>query len=118
MARPVRRMPDSDALAARVRAVERALSDADSLPVIDDAQDLNDLAGRVERVEERLDELDGDVQALRGYVGHVEETTTPRRRPRKPRSRVALPHPVPDFDPAEEAEPAEPSLRERLSGLL
>jgi hypothetical protein len=67
---------DTDRLAARLDAVERALTDGET-----DLQDLDDaaaLADRVARLEARVDDLertqerlDGAVQAVRGYAGAV-----------------------------------------------
>jgi len=69
-------MPDDDALAERLDAVERALTDED-LAVADlgDAAELTreveSLSARLDDVEDRLDDLDAATQALRGYVGNV-----------------------------------------------
>jgi uncharacterized protein YoxC len=69
-------MSDTDALDERLCAVERALTDDDSgLTDLRDAAELTReieaLAGRIDDVEDRLDELDAATQALRGYVGNV-----------------------------------------------
>jgi len=64
----------SEELAERLRAVERALVDGDP----PDSVAAGDLAARVERVEDRLDDLaertltvEAAVLALRGYAGYV-----------------------------------------------
>ncbi|MFB6135116.1 MAG: hypothetical protein ABEJ55_09020 [Halanaeroarchaeum sp.] len=63
-------------LAERLRAVERAVTEAD-VPV-DDLQDEAEMTRRIEDLEERigdqarrLDDLDAAVDAVRGYVGHI-----------------------------------------------
>lgn len=141
-------MADVDALAERVRAVERALTDGDDLPSLDaaDAERVESLAERLERVEDRLDDLEADVEAVRGCVGHFDGppesararepgTRRPSVRRREPgthgdgtvreagrSARADLPHPVPEFDPVRDADSESDgesgSLRERLEGLL
>jgi hypothetical protein len=69
-------MPDDDALAERLDAVERTLTDEDlAVPDLGDAAELTreveSLSARLDDVEERLDDLDAATQALRGYVGNV-----------------------------------------------
>lgn len=69
-------MSDDD-LAARLQAVERALTDTDA-----DVADLSEtaavherldsLADDIEALSERLDALDATVQSLHGYVGELE----------------------------------------------
>lgn len=69
-------MTDDD-VERRLRAVERALTDADT-PVRDlsDAaavhERLDSLEAAVEDLTERLDALDATVQSLHGYVGELE----------------------------------------------
>jgi hypothetical protein len=66
---------DEEAFDERLRAVERALTDEGAPDRIADTAALSGRVEDVERdvatVEERLDELDAAVQALRGYVGAV-----------------------------------------------
>jgi hypothetical protein len=67
---------DTDRLAARLDAVERALTDGETdLQHLDDAAALADrvarLESRVEDLERTQDRLDGAVQAVRGYAGAV-----------------------------------------------
>ena len=68
-------MSDHDALDERLRAVERALTDADDLTDLretaDLARELERLSARLDDAEDCLDELDAATQALRGYVGNV-----------------------------------------------
>ncbi|WP_135827952.1 DUF7310 family coiled-coil domain-containing protein [Halorussus halobius] len=69
-------MSDDDALADRLDAVERALTDEDlSVPDLGDAAELTreveSLSARLDDIEDRLDDLDAATQALRGYVGNV-----------------------------------------------
>jgi ABC-type transporter Mla subunit MlaD len=68
-------MPDADTLDERLRAVERALADAEELPDLDAQAELaattDDLANRLDDLESRVDELDAAVQAVRGYVGTI-----------------------------------------------
>lgn len=71
-------MPDCDALDDRLRAVERAVTDADSNADLGALRDAAALAERLDDVEDRLDAVEEDVQALdaatqavRGYVGEV-----------------------------------------------
>lgn len=68
-------MSDED-LEARVSAVERALTDGESMPDLSDAADaerrLADLEAEVTALSERLDALDATVQSLHGYVGDLE----------------------------------------------
>lgn len=69
-------MPDDDALAERLRAVERALTDGDAdLTDVRTAaardRRLDELAARLDEAEARLDDIDAATQALRGYVGAV-----------------------------------------------
>jgi len=68
---------DRDDLTDRLAAVERRLTDGET--PVDPATDVDALAARVEELEtglrdvdERVDELERGVQALRGYVGGVE----------------------------------------------
>lgn len=68
--------PTSDPLAARVRAVERALVDGE--PPGEGLASTADLAERVEAIEDRLSDLDdrladleAGLQAVRGYIGEV-----------------------------------------------
>lgn len=82
--------PDIDALAARLSAVERAVTDDETRPAASppvespyrcddpDHSDDPDFDGRLSAVEEaladldaRLDEVEAATQALRGYVGAV-----------------------------------------------
>jgi len=64
-----------DALAERVEAVERALTDGHELAELPEGADLAATVAatdeRVDDVEERLAELEAAVQAVRGYVGNV-----------------------------------------------
>jgi len=65
-----------EALAERVAAVERAITDGetDLAGLADEAaaaQRLDDLADRVAELEDACDELEAATQALRGYVGNV-----------------------------------------------
>lgn len=69
-------MTDIDAVDERLRAVERTLTGDDrSVPDLQGRAELTssvaDLTERMERIEDRLDELDAATQALRGYVGNV-----------------------------------------------
>mgnify|MGYP006290293553 FL=1 len=68
-------MPDNDALDERLRAVERALADAEELPELDAQAELaattEDLSARLDALESRVDDLDAAVQAVRGYVGTI-----------------------------------------------
>ncbi len=71
-------MSDFDTLDERLRAVERALADADHLSEHGDVERQNtdkrerrDHTARINDLETRLDELDAAVQAIRGYVGNV-----------------------------------------------
>jgi len=66
---------DGDRLDERVAALERALTDGHEF---EDLGEAGDLAARVEALddriaglEERIDDLDAAVQAVRGYVGNV-----------------------------------------------
>lgn len=69
--------PDTTAdLAARLRAVERALTDGEVPPAdLSDAaareERLDRLAARVEDLEGRLARAEAGVEAVRGYVGSV-----------------------------------------------
>jgi septal ring factor EnvC (AmiA/AmiB activator) len=76
MPEPTRGVPDED-ITARLRAVERALTDGDTH--VEDLSDsaavherLDDLAADVATLTERLDALDATVQSLHGYVGELE----------------------------------------------
>lgn len=66
-----------DDLSERLRAVERALTDADTA-VADLSETaavqerLDDLESDLETLTERLDALDATVQSLHGYVGELE----------------------------------------------
>lgn len=67
---------DADAIERRLRAVERALADADADPTAggrdeEVASRLADAEERLDGFDERLAELDAAVQALRGYAGNV-----------------------------------------------
>jgi len=69
-------MTDPEALDERLRAVERALTDADRdltdlRTGAELATEVEALADRLEEAEARLDDLDAAAQALRGYVGNV-----------------------------------------------
>lgn len=68
-------MSDDD-LSARVRAVERALTDGDTIPDFADAADverrLDELECEMETLADRVDALDATVQSLHGYVGDLE----------------------------------------------
>ncbi|MFC4552948.1 MULTISPECIES: DUF7310 family coiled-coil domain-containing protein [Halorussus] len=69
-------MTDLETLDERLRAVERALTDADrDLTDLQGAaavaDDLDELADRLAALERRADDLDTATQALRGYVGNV-----------------------------------------------
>jgi chromosome segregation ATPase len=65
-----------DELSARVRAVERALTDGDTIPDFADAADverrLDELESEMETLADRVDALDATVQSLHGYVGDLE----------------------------------------------
>ncbi|MEE6211224.1 hypothetical protein U3A55_13845 [Salarchaeum sp. III] len=122
-------MPDTTALADRVRAVERALTDADELPDFDTEtpERLDALETRLDRVERTLADLDADLQAVRGHVGEVDRTPAKRAhraeespRPRDTRSpRPAdFPHPVPDIESPEDEPQSSRSLRERVRSFL
>ncbi|MFB6087468.1 MAG: hypothetical protein ABEJ85_03015 [Haloarculaceae archaeon] len=67
-------MSDSD-LEARLAAVERALTDGDTdlatAESVDLAADVERLEERLDAIEGRLDDLDAAVQAVRGYAGNV-----------------------------------------------
>lgn len=66
-------MADTDTLTARVRSLERALTDADADDVaFRDTERLDELDARLTALENRLDSLDGDVQAVRGLAGELE----------------------------------------------
>lgn len=65
-----------DDLAARLRAVERALTDGDVAPAdlsepAAREERLDRLAARVEELEGRLAEAEAGIEAVRGYVGSV-----------------------------------------------
>lgn len=62
-------MAERDALAERVAAVERALTDGDA--DADEFSTPDDLSDRVAALESDLADLEAAVQALRGYVGEV-----------------------------------------------
>lgn len=69
-------MTDDD-LAARLRAVERAVTDGDAAVVdLSDAAAVHDRLDDLERdvaaLAERVDALDATVQSLHGYVGELE----------------------------------------------
>lgn len=69
-------MTDGD-ITERLRAVERALTDADTeVADLSEAaavhERLDELAADVETLAERLDALDATVQSLHGYVGELE----------------------------------------------
>ena len=68
-------MPGDD-LSARLRAVERALTDGDEIPDLSAAANaerrLDALEAEMEALAERLDALDATVQSLHGYVGELE----------------------------------------------
>ena len=63
-------------LEERLAAVERALTDGDPVADLSDAADrqarLDDLAGDLEALGERVDALEATVQSLHGYVGEIE----------------------------------------------
>lgn len=65
-----------DSLAARVAAVERALTDGDSVADLSDATELqrqlDALAEDLDALTERVDALEATVQSLHGYVGEIE----------------------------------------------
>jgi hypothetical protein len=68
--------PDTETIDRRLRAVERAITDADTPPV--DLADAAEATDRIERLEDRIDDVDrrladleAAVRALRGYVGNV-----------------------------------------------
>lgn len=68
--------PETDSLRQRLRAVERAVTDDECPPA--EVADAAEATGRIESLEERMDELEEQVaeldaatQALRGYVGNV-----------------------------------------------
>ncbi|WP_436927858.1 DUF7310 family coiled-coil domain-containing protein [Halosimplex amylolyticum] len=63
-------------LEARVDAVERALTDdgtdlTDLRETADAVGEANELASRVDALEDRVDELEAGLQAVRGYAGNV-----------------------------------------------
>lgn len=75
-------MPDTETLAARVRALERratghdaaadgADTDADAL-LATSGPDTGALEARLDDVEARLDRLDADLQAVRGFAGELD----------------------------------------------
>ena len=69
-------MPDEEALARRLRAVERSLTDGDhAVEALCDADALTERVDSLERavsdVEDRIAETEAATQALRGYVGNV-----------------------------------------------
>jgi|GEM_PF-5991833 len=137
-------MPDTTSLADRVRAVERALTDADELPDLDTAtaERIDAIETRLDRVERALADLDADLQAVRGHVGELDRTPPrdtardatdasvrddPRPTRDDPRSvqdaprpaRAAdFPHPVPDIEPPEDKSSETQSLRERVRAFL
>lgn len=68
-------MPEDD-VSARLRAVERALTDGEEIPDLSAAADaerrLDALESEVATLAERVDALDATVQSLHGYVGDLE----------------------------------------------
>lgn len=67
---------DAD-LTDRIRALERAVSDADDPPsplprVADIASDQTDLAGRVDALETRVDDIEARQAAVEAYVDQIE----------------------------------------------
>jgi len=94
---------DAAAITARLRAVERSLSDGDAgapLPADRTAA----LAERLDAAERRLDDVEAAVQALRGYVGEIEHVNASVER----RANAALAA-VEDREPTHSA-PAVPDL--------
>ena len=65
-----------DSLAARVAAVERALTDGGSVADLSDAAELqrqlDTLTDDLDTLTERVDALEATVQSLHGYVGEIE----------------------------------------------
>ncbi|GAA0653046.1 DUF7310 family coiled-coil domain-containing protein [Salarchaeum japonicum] len=122
-------MPDTTSLADRVRAVERALTDADELPALDTAtpERLDAIEARLDRVESALADLDADLQAVRGRVSERDRTppdtdasfsNAPAGDDARPARAADFPHPVPDIEPREDDSGEPPSLRERVRGFL
>ncbi len=72
---PPRCVTDED-LSARLRTVERAVTDGEELPDLSAAADaerrLDALESEMEALAERVDALDATVQSLHGYVGELE----------------------------------------------
>jgi len=66
---------DTDRLQARVESLERAIADGHELDDLADAgaavERLDDLERRVTILEDRIEEFDAALQAVRGYVGNV-----------------------------------------------
>lgn len=65
-----------DSLAARVAAVERALTDGDPVADLSDAAEvqrqLDALTDDLDSLTERVDAVEATVQSLHGYVGEIE----------------------------------------------
>lgn len=69
-------MSDVEALSARLRTVEQAVTDGEcSFPEATELSEIETRLGaaedRIEELEASVDELDAAIQALRGYVGNV-----------------------------------------------
>ncbi|QDX39798.1 hypothetical protein [Salarchaeum sp. JOR-1] len=125
-------MPDTTSLADRVRAVERALTDADELPDLDTTtpERIDALETRLDRLESALADLDADLQAVRGHVGELDRTSEPAneafsvrpsaasRDDARPTRAADFPHPVPDVEPRVDESPEPQSLRERVRAFL
>jgi chromosome segregation ATPase len=66
---------DDDPLAARLAAVERAVTDGEALDLSEAAavqRQLDDVADDLETLTDRVDALEATVQSLHGYVGEIE----------------------------------------------
>lgn len=66
---------DEDSLAARLAAVERAVTDGEPVDLSEAAavqRQLDDVADDLEVLVERVDALEATVQSLHGYVGEIE----------------------------------------------
>lgn len=66
---------DDKSLAARLAAVERAVTDGEALDLSEAAavqRQLDGVAADLETLTERVDALEATVQSLHGYVGEIE----------------------------------------------
>lgn len=125
-------MSTRDSLDDRLRAVERALTNADqSVADVEDVATLTrqveTLTTQLETVEQRLDRLDAAVQAVRGYVGQQKAVNDDVER-RADAALAAIDRVERELEPArfepeprqslESFEPATPESSGKESGLL